>query len=491
MKYQPKVFDCAIIGSGLGGLIAANGLVKENRSVLLLKEKNYHPSYIREGYRFLPFSNFSERRIQTALLNRIYRTLGIPFPAHPQEESGPPETKLKNPEPGVDFQVILPTVRIDLYRERSLLQKEWKREFPREFTQVENFYAELDQQNQILKALKNKEPMESLFPVRPGSFFKRWFPFERLPEWKMGEKLPNGSFELQKFIQLQTTSIGNLVSDSLPLSLVSHLLLPDEEYEGGKYIDLEIVIENLFKEFLESGGRVESIEGVKKMERRRREGFILSLKGEDIQFRSKSVLFNSPLHSLFSLLSKRGKVALKRAGRIGPQYVIVPIFLGIREKVVPVGMRDLLVSLQDIEKPYERGNLLLIGLSGRGDETQAPEGWRALIAQGFIPFGKVDPDSLDDLQRGVMKHLGHLFPFLENHIEFINREWTDQQISCWSYSHVLYETNRPFQWREGIVPVRLSNHLYFTGKENFPYLGIEGECLSGLMAGREISKRYG
>lgn len=490
MKYQPKVFDVAIIGSGLGGLIAANGLAKENRSVLLLKEKDYHPSYLREGYRFLPFSNFSERRIQTTLLNRVYQTLGIPFPIHPQEESGQPETKLKKPEPGGDFQVILPTARIDLYRERSLLRKEWKREFPREFTQVENFYAELDRHKQILKALKNREAMESLFPVRPGSFLKRWFPFERLPKWKIGEKLPNSSSDLQKFIQLQTTSLGNLVSDLLPLSLVSHLLLPDEEYEGGKNIDFEIVIENLFKNFLESGGRVELIEGLKKMEKRRREGFILSLKGEDKQFRSKSVLFNSPLHSLFNLLSKRGKATLKRAGRIGPQYVMVPIFLGICEKVVPVGMRDLFVSLQDIEKPYEKGNLLLISLSERGDETRAPEGRRALIAQGFIPFGKVDPDSLDDLQSGVMKHLGYLFPFLENHIEFIDRKWTDQQISCWSYPHLLYETNHPFQWREGIVPVRLSNRLYFTGKENFPYLGLEGECLSGLMAGREISKRY-
>ena len=487
MKYEHKVFDVTIIGSGLGGLIAANELAKENRSVLLLKEKDYQPSYLKEGYRFLPFSNFSERQIQTTLVKRIFRTLGLPFP---QEESVRPETQLKRPEPTVDFQVILPTSRIDLYRERSLLQRELKREFSREFTQVETFYAELDRHKQILRALKSKEAMEPFFPVRPRSFLRRWSPFERIPQWKMGEKLPIDSLKLQKFVQLQTVSLGNLITDSLPLSLLSHLLLPDEENEWGRYVNLEMITETLLKKFLESGGRVEMIGGVKKMERRRREGFILSLTGEDKQFRSRFILFNAPFRSFFHLLGKRGKGAWKKGERIRPRYVIIPIFLGIREKVIPVGMRDLLISLQDIEKPYEGGNLLYISLNGKGDETQAPEGKRALMVQGLIPFGKVNPDSLKDLQKGLMNHLEYLFPFLENHFEFIDREWTDKQMSCWSYSHILYEPTRPFHWRQGIVPVRLSDRLYFTGKETFPYLGIEGECLSGLMAGREISKRY-
>lgn len=490
MKYQHKVFDAAVIGSGLGGLIAAAYLARENRNVLLLKESGYQPSCVREGYRFLPFSNFSEKRIKTALLKRVFRTLDISFPPHQQEESGQTENKLKKPEREVDFQVILPRARIDLYQERSLLQREWKREFPLELTQVENFYSELDRIKHILKMLKSKEPMEPLFPVRPRSLFRRWFSFDTLPKGRMGEKLSNHSSEFKKFMQLQTTSLGNLISDSLPVSLVSHLLLSDEENELGKYVDLEIMTENIFEKFFQSGGRVEAVEGLKKVEMKRREGFVLSLKGEDKLFRSRSVILNSPLHSLLNLFAKRGKRVLKWGERVGPRYVFVPIFLGIREKVIPVGMRDFFVSILDLEKPYEGGNLLFLSLSQKGDEAQAPEGRRALIAQGLIPFGRSDQDSFDDLQNGVMRHLRHLFPFLEKHIELIDREWTDRQIACWSYPHFLYETNHHFRWREGIVPVRLSNHLYFTGKESFPYLGFEGEVLSGLMAGREILKRY-
>jgi flavin-dependent dehydrogenase len=41
MSHDPKVFDVAILGAGLSGLIAATRLAKENRSVLLLKEEKY------------------------------------------------------------------------------------------------------------------------------------------------------------------------------------------------------------------------------------------------------------------------------------------------------------------------------------------------------------------------------------------------------------------------------------------------------------------
>jgi hypothetical protein len=32
----------------------------------------------------------------------------------------------------------------------------------------------------------------------------------------------------------------------------------------------------------------------------------------------------------------------------------------------------------------------------------------------------------------------------------------------------------------------MSKRVYFTGKENFPYLGWEGEVLAGLMAADQI-----
>jgi hypothetical protein len=36
----------------------------------------------------------------------------------------------------------------------------------------------------------------------------------------------------------------------------------------------------------------------------------------------------------------------------------------------------------------------------------------------------------------------------------------------------------------------MGKNLYFIGKENFPYLGLEGEILGGWRVGKEILKKY-
>jgi hypothetical protein len=213
-------------------------------------------------------------------------------------------------------------------------------------------------------------------------------------------------------------------------------------------------------------------------------------KGEERIFRPNFLIFNSPLHRLSNLLGKKGRLLSKWGERIAPRYVLIPLFLGIREKVVPVGMRDLLVSILELNKPYEGGNLLFLGLSQKGDETEAPDGRRALTVESLMDPKKWDPDSFAEHQKGVMKHLYYLIPFLEEHVEFMDWEWTNHHFPSWSYPHFFYETPFHFQWRKGVVPNRISKNLYFIGKENFPYLGMEGEVLSGLMVAQQILEKY-
>ena len=481
MKHQHKVFDVAILGAGLSGLIAATRLAKENRRVLLLKEEKYRFAHARDGYRFVPFSNFSEKQIQTRLLKKI-------SPPTDQREN---QKKGDKPEQKVSFQLILPEARIDLYRERSLLQREWRREFPEELNQIENFYAELERIKQVLKKVKSKSPPGSNFPIWNRSFLKRWLSFDGLPKGGTDKWLSSFSPEFKKFIELQMISHGNLSSDSFPIPLVSHLLFNDEGEEWEESVDLEKVTQGMIEKFIQSGGSVEGIEGVEKVQMKGRGEFSLSLKGDEKIFRSRSLVLNFPLHCLSGLFGKKGKALSRWGKKIRPRYVLVPFFLGIRERVIPVGMRNLLVSILNLQKPYEGGNLLFLSLSRKGDENQAPEGKRALTVQGFMSCGGSQKNSISDLQDGVMIHLKHLFPFLENHIEFIDRKWADDQMDCWSYPYFLYEVHSDFRWRRGVVPTRISNRLYFTGKENFPQLGVEGEILSGLKAGEEISNRFG
>jgi hypothetical protein len=199
---------------------------------------------------------------------------------------------------------------------------------------------------------------------------------------------------------------------------------------------------------------------------------------------------NCPLHRIASFLGKKGKGMLKWEKKVNPLYMLIPLFVGIDEKVIPVGMRDLLVSVLDPEKPYDEGNVLFLSLSSKGDKTRAPEGKRALTVESLMEVKKWGQRNLADYQQGVMNHLYSLFPFLGQYIELVESQWASDLVSRWSYSHFLYEPCSDFYWREGMVPIKMAKKICFVGKENFPYLGLGGEVFSGMIAGQHILKQY-
>ncbi len=486
MRWQGDEYEAIILGSGLGGLVTGAYLSKERRRVLLLKEPSYHSSYRERGYRFVPFSNFSEKRMKVALLKRISEELGLPSFTGNGGATERDELRLKKPREAVDFQMILPKARIDLFCRRSMLDKELKREFPEEVAEIEGFYEGMDGLQPLLKVEEAKEGTGPFFPIQSGSLIRRWWPFKSAPGGRMDERLAPFSREFREFVKLQLLCWGNLFPDHYPVSLGTHLLFRDGKEEWSSALDIESLKERILKNFFQTGGEVEEIGRVERIERRWREGIILSVDRDQRVFRSKFLILNSPLKHLSRLIDKEGRLRSRMGGRILPRYVLIPLFLGISEKVVPVGMRDLLVSILELNKPYEGGNLLFISLSQKGDEAEAPDRRRALTVESLMVPQEWNADSLVEHQEGVMRHLCHLFPFLEEHIEFVDSNWVNEHSVCWSYPHILYETPSDFEWREGIVPSRLSKDLYFVGKENFPYLGMEGEVLCGLKVAKQI-----
>ncbi len=476
MKQHSNEYGAIVLGSGLGGLIAGTLLLKKNYDVLLLKEKKYLSSFEKEGYRFIPFSSFSERHLNFNFLKKISQLLNFP---------------LKNQDRGRDkaFQVILPNARIDFINNRSFLSMEWEREFPEEVVQIENFFNDMDHLQQDLREMRSKEGSESVFPIRPQSRGPKWFSFPTFPKGRLDERLAPFSKEFREFIQLQLISWGNLFSNQLPISLAAYLLLNPETNEWAPNINLEWLKKILSEKFFQSGGMMEEVEGVEEVKMKWRKGFSVSLKGREHPFQSKFLILNSPLRGFSNLLGKKRKWLTVWEQKIKPRYVLLPLFLGIREKVVPVGMKDSLVSMLDLNKPFEDANVLFIALSPKGDETEAPAGRRALIVENLIPIQKWDQIFLMYHQKEVLNHLHHLFPFLEKNIEFMDWNWGHEQYSSWSYPQFIYETSADFQWREGVVPPRIAKNLYFIGKENFPYLGLEGEVLSGLLTAQQILQK--
>jgi hypothetical protein len=85
-------------------------------------------------------------------------------------------------------------------------------------------------------------------------------------------------------------------------------------------------------------------------------------------------------------------------------------------------------------------------------------------------------------------------PYLDRYTDFVEFDWTLDQVSRgsnWGYPHFFYEISSDFRWEEGILPVRLSRGVYLSGKEGFPYLGVEGEVWCGWKVAGAILKKLG
>jgi phytoene dehydrogenase-like protein len=470
----------------LGGLIAGTVLAQNNRTVLLLEENGYQPFHKIKGYRFAPFSNISEKYLKPSLLKKISQTLNLPFVADPQKEGKPAKNTSDRSKEKQALQVVLPKARIDIFSQRSSFQKEWRREFPKEVTRIEELYSELDRLQHLLKSAKAKKNASPFFPIRQQSLIKYFFSLEPFPKEKMSQRLAPFSKEFKEFIELQLMARGNLHPEHFATPLAAYVLF-DEKDELNPNVDMEKLWQGVSNQFLRQGGKIEEIGQVREIEQNWRKGLTVSLEGDARVFRSRFLILNSPLHRISSLLDRKRKGTLKK---IKPRNVMIPLFLGIREKVIPVGMKDLVISILDLEKPYDDGNVLLLSLSPKGDEMKAPQGRRALTVESLMDPAKWGQAPLADYQKGVMDHLHYLFPFLEEHIELVDFEWASEQVPKWSYSHFLYEAASDFDWRKGVAPMRVSKNIYLVGKENFPYLGLEGEIFSGIMVGQQILKKY-
>ena len=489
MKWLGNEQEVIVLGSGLGGLVAGTLLSKHNHSVLLLKERGYISSWSVKGYHFVPFSSLSEKCLKPSLIRKLSQTLGLSFLVGTRED-GKQVKVVSDRSSSPAFQVVLPKARIDIFPQRSQSQREWNREFPKEIVKIEGFYHELDRiQDLFRKGNGRRNPSEFSFPFEERSFVRKIFSSDPFPNEEMDKKLFPFSNEFREFIRLQLTSWGNFRSGRLPIALAAHVLF-DQTNELNSDIDIEKLEKEILNQFLRSGGRVEEIDRVKEIKAWGRNGFTLDLEGNPEVFRSQFLIVNSPLHRISSFLGKKGKGLVKWGKRIKPLYGIIPLFLGIHEKVVPVGMKDHLISLLDLERPYEDGNLLFLSMSPRGDKTRAPEERRALTVEGFMDAGKWDQIDLGSYQQKVMKHLYRLFPFLDDYIEFVDFRWVSEQFPRWSYSHFLYESASDFSWRQGVVPLRMSRSIYFVGKENFPYWGVGGEIFGGLTVAQQILKKY-
>lgn len=472
---QVDEYDVVLLGSGLGSLVAGTLLARRRRSVLLLKERGYESSFTRDGYRFQVFSNFSQNIVRSPSSRKLLQALSVQLLTSPESQKH-------------SFQVLLPEARVDLFCSPAERQVEWNREFPKEASRVGCLWTELETVFDRLKREENQKKSRSFFPLRRRSFLPRFlFPDSPLD-------LSPFSHEFKMFVKLQLLGWGSLVPDRCAASLTAYLLSCEDSNAWSSPLDPETLTDSLLTQYLRAGGRVEEIDGVEKGNQSSTKGFEIQLAGGGRMIRSRFLVLNAPLHRAISLEGRGGKRLSTWSRRIRPKYVVYPIFIGVQEKVIPVGMGDLLISLRDVDKPLEGGNLLFLIVNRKEDPTGLPDGKRAITVGSLIPweryFETTDHAGTDQHRAGVLNHLHGLFPFLEHYVAFIDSDRGNEMVRHWSYPYFFWESLVRYRWREGLVPTKIAGNLYCAGSENFPFLGFEGEVLGGWMVAQQIARKY-
>jgi hypothetical protein len=158
-----------------------------------------------------------------------------------------------------------------------------------------------------------------------------------------------------------------------------------------------------------------------------------------------------------------------------------------------VGLGDCFVSLRDLDAPYENGNLLMVFIGPEGVGT--PSGKRPITVNALVPVakGRLARSGIKGVIEGMLIHLLQIAPFLERSIRLIDgRPSIERYRSEWTTTDTIYGSTSSFRVGDEILPtVTPMEGLFLACRGNFPYLGFEGEILSGIKVAEAVLKRFG
>lgn len=479
-----KRWDVVILGANAGGILAGALLTKKGFSVLILEEKAMAGS-ARRRYQFRRFSNLSELLLNRAVIERVYHLLDLPL----DHGEFSPRTDLK-------CQILLPNHRVDISVDRAVLLDQMKKEFPRDFGLIEAFYSQLQKGNWIrhnIMAIGVEQPLIGRI--------RRWFVpvYHGLSDRPVSAFLASvkGDKALARFIDVQIKSMSYLIADDLPVSLASHLignLMEDEAFTN--IMGPQGFMDRVKGEALRGGGKINALESFNTLRIEKDQGeFRIYTKGEGEPILSRVFVGDIPFSQLRRLIPTAfpERKWAEKAKRLWPRYFILSLNLGIDARGIPVGLGDCFVSLRDLDAPDENGNLLMVFIGPEGVGT--PSGKRSVTVNALVPVAKGRPAraGIKGVIEDMLIHLLQIAPFLERSIRLIDgRPSIERYRSEWTNTDTIYGSTSSFRVGDEILPtVTPMEGLFLACRGNFPYLGFEGEILSGIKVAEAVLKRFG
>jgi len=482
-----KLYDVAIIGSNLSGLVAGAMLVRRTFQVLIIDVDNVRLELKRDGYTIKPFPGLFFGFGQSHVFSEIFQELGIPFLE---------KKKFHLAQPA--YQLSMPDLRLDIPQGREEWSGLLTREFGAEAGAITNLLDTADRYSSLVRS------MFAEGVVYPAFTFRERYRLNRVcgalgVDFKEGSQLDYHDLldstplspEARSFIESQFLFLSPIYPDHPSMFFASWVLsmLNKGIYtvEGGLK-----VLENICKERIISyRGQLQRTGEIEQIDFGRINDIILAGSKEPV--RCKKILVATSLPDFFDQHLPKGLRGSHRQRLFGPPHRRhdYTLFLAIDDRVVPVGMKENVILLSQPSAPISAKNLAFVSLSPADSTEYAPEGKRLIAITTVVDpeDGELSPQEARLISDDLLDRLRDLVPFLDNYTEFV----------AYDESYGLYQAQRhsieppPIdpEDRFGLacIPNRTPHkEIFYAGKATLPGMGMEGEGMSALIAANLITK---
>ncbi|MDP8225472.1 MAG: hypothetical protein P9L99_19080 [Candidatus Lernaella stagnicola] len=481
------LFDVAIIGTELAGLVAGALLVKRGFQVLVIDVESERVQVRRNDYTLKPFPGLFFGFGQGQVFQEIFQELGIPFLEKKRFELADPA-----------YQIALPDVRLDIPQGTDEWTKLLSVEFKADAHQMIALLNEANRYASVVRGLFANEVVYPAHKLRERYRLNRAFS-QLGSDFKEGARLSHADFMAQfelspagrAFLEAQHHFLATIYPDEMSLffsaMIFSYIDKGIYTVEGGLQ-----VLENLCKERISSyrgqlqrAGEIEAIDFARINE--------IKLAGVKDPVRTKKILVSTNIGDFlerFAPKNMKGSFQ-EKVDTPPPRRHAFTLYVAIDEQVVPVGMRENVILVSDAEQPISSRNLAFVKLSPAGNTEYAPVD-RRLVSMTVIvdpSHGELDAAGARRLGKHMHGRLRDLIPFLDDYTDFV----------AYDESFALYQALRRTVAEPAIDPedrlgiAALPNRtphkeVFYAGRGTLPGLGMEGEGLSALMAANLLTR---
>ncbi|AKF80985.1 Neurosporene desaturase [Myxococcus fulvus 124B02] len=479
------VYDVIVLGSQLGGALAAALLAKRSHRVLWVEHDGMGPGYEHGGY-VLPYAPFVAPPLKAMpAVEEALTELGLTTTVQRALRPHTPE-----------LQLVLPKNRMDLHADAARRKAEVTRELGEEGEALLGALTGTTAQHEASDAFFKAQPA-----LPPDGFFEGWGLKKLIKAHPGLESTPRLASDTPAaaLIRGLRPFINHLDKPESPLALtrpLSQVLSAPSSFQGGH----DGLRELLTRRLAELGGDV--------LGRDSPSGFIVDemsfdgskfagvkLVRSDTLYRASCLVAATDSGALRRLVTdkKHHRGLLEHLDQSTTKSLLFTVNWVVPESALPRGMGELtLVDTQDAEL----GPMLLQLHPARttasgGKEGKDVEGVRVVCAGVFVPASarELGDEHLQGLAVRIDGQLDALMPFTAPHRLLRSVPYLDASGSRGTrlMPHPLYSfESEAFLGVTGLPQRTPVKNLLLAGREVLPGLGLEGELLAGVRAARLV-----